>query len=296
MAINKAFLGHGIFLELLPIKGLRRYAKYKQPLPPNPSTAALVGKFIEAVNDMNMSSVWVELFSRPGTLDKDGKGGTKELVAGLKAANIAVVGWGYCHSKSSMRDLDLAKQLCTDYGIDAFVADVEPGNVVGGKKDTWKPDDFVTLMKGLNDHFKKDNLAVSTFAHMGLHPDARDIMKLATSLVCMYAPQIYWNKRDPVTYAKDSIASWSTAGITTPLVATVQSYWELGEKTPGRKAMEGRVAKFVSDFPDSEWKKLIGLNWYHAGNENSAQTGGMSDPMIKTIADGQLQKKPYKQP
>jgi hypothetical protein len=265
-------------------------------LPPNPSTTALVGKFIEAVTDMKMASVWIELFTRTGTLDRDGKGGTKELVAGLKAANIQVVGWGYCHSKNSVRDLALAKQLCAKYRIDAFVADVEPGNTVGGKKDSWKPSDFTTLMKGLNDHFKTDNLAISTFAHMGMHPDARDVMKLATSLVCMYAPQIYWNSRDPVKYAKDSIASWPAAGITTPLVATVQSYWELDEGTPGRKAIEARVAKFVSDFPDSEWKKLIGLNWYHAGNENSARTGGMSDAMIAAIADGQLQKKPYKQP
>jgi hypothetical protein len=296
MPVNKAFLNHGIFLEWTPIIGLRRYADYKQPLPPNPGPAALVGKFIEALKDMRIASVWIQLFSRNGSLDTDGKGGTRELVDGLKAAGIQMAGWGYCHSKHSVRDLDLAKQLCSKYGIEAFVADVEPGNEVNGKKDEWNSGDFVTLMKGLNTTFKKDNLGISTFAHLGLHKDAATLLKLATDLVCMYAPQIYWNKRAPISYAQDSIASWPKAGITTPLVATVQSYWELSEGTPGKVSIEGKVSKFVKEFPDPEWSKLIGLNWYHAGNENTKSKGGMSDPMIATIAGGRLDQKPYRPP
>jgi hypothetical protein len=53
MAVNPAFLGHGIWLELAPINGLKRYAKFK-PLPPNPPIAKLVENFIAAITAMKM--------------------------------------------------------------------------------------------------------------------------------------------------------------------------------------------------------------------------------------------------
>jgi hypothetical protein len=313
MAINPAFLGHGIWLELRPIKGLRRYANYKKPLPPNPTTAQLVDKFIEAVTDMNMSSVWFELFTRNGEIDKDGKQGTQELVDGLKAAKIAAVPWGYCFGKNSEdpppdpahpappkpkeQDLDLVKRLCGKYKLDLFCADIEPWNVSpDGTVDVWQMDALKNLVTGLNVYFKKENLGLSSFANLSKQPKASEYLTPHASLFSFCAPQIYWNSRDPIDWAKGSLQSWRDAGITADLVATVQSYWSKGDGTPSQAKMEEKVTKFVTTFPDAEWSKIIAANWYHAGGPNDANEGGMSDQMIKDIRDNKLHLKPYKKP
>jgi hypothetical protein len=300
MPINPAFLGHGIFLELAPINGIRRYANYKKPIPPDSSMKVLVDKFIEAVTDMDMSSVWFELFTRSGTIDEDGKLGTKELVEGLKAAKISAVPWGYCFGKNSEHpdpkdnDLQRAIDLCDQYELNVFVADIEPWNEIGGIVDKWKADALSALVTGLNAHFKKDNLGISSFASLAAQPKAREYLKPVTPLVSFCAPQIYWNKRDPIPWARESLQSWRDAGITTELVATVQSYWEKNDNTGSQTEMEDKVRDFVAHFPASEWSKLIGLNWYHAGDKNTADKGGMSDPMINAIIAAKLNKKPYK--
>jgi hypothetical protein len=109
--INKGFLGHGLFLEYRPITTLQRYASYGGASPDGATTAQLIERFIKAVQNMHMASVWIQLFSASGTLDS-GHGATTELVAALKEARIACVGWGYCYSGNAENDADLAKQLC----------------------------------------------------------------------------------------------------------------------------------------------------------------------------------------
>jgi hypothetical protein len=288
--INTGFLGHGMFLEYAPITTLQRYAKYKG----NASgTTELVERFIQALQDMHVASVWVQLFSASGVLDRDGKGGTLELVEGLKQANIACVGWGYCYSDNAATDPGLAKHLCEQYGITAFIADVEPGNTVHGNPDTWQPAAFKNLIAALKGTFGKDNLGISTFGNLKLHQDAASIYKLAIDDVALFAPQIYWYKKAPVAYAQDCIASFRQAGIGNPLVGTVQAYWELGNGV-SRELMEGKVKDFAGGFAD--WGKLVGLNWYHGGNANTDASGAMSDPMIDVIVASRLDQKPYAAP
>jgi hypothetical protein len=307
MAINQGFLGHGIFLQLEPINGLRRYANYKTPLS-NPTTTQLVDKFIQALTDMHMSSVWFELFTRTGVLDQDGKQGTQELVAGLKAANIQAVPWAYCWGTNSQNadpkqnDLQRAIDLCSQYKLDCFVADIEPWNeiTVGETTltDIWDLAALKNLVTGLNNHFGKNNLGISSFANLDANqqPHARDLLPPLTPLVSFCAPQIYWNSRDPIAWAEQSLQSWRNAGVTTDLVATVQSYWSTDDGTPPQGQMETKVTEFVRNYPNSEWSKIIGLNWYDAGwNDNQAE-GGMSNSMIKDIAACRLDQKPYKKP
>jgi hypothetical protein len=304
MAINPAFLGHGIFLELAPIKGLRRYANYKTPLQ-NPTTPQLVEKFLRAVTDMNMSSVWFELFTRTGEIDTDGKQGTRELLDGLKGTEIRAVPWGYCFGKNSehkkpdedKNDLALVKRLCDKYTLDLFVADIEPWNESPkGVFDEWNADALKNLVTGLNEHFEKDNLGLSSFANIddNIQGQSHKLLPPLAPLFSFCAPQIYWNSGDPVGWAKRSLQSWRNAGVTTELVATVQSYWSAHDNTPSQADMEGKVTDFVNNFPDSEWSKIVGLNWYHAGGKNDDQEGGMSNRMIGDIAAGQLDGKPYK--
>jgi hypothetical protein len=291
---NPAFLGHGIFLEYSPLTTLQRYATYKGANPAGAATADLVQRFIQAMKDMNVKSVWIQLFTASGTLDH-GSGGTSVLVAGLKQANIAVAGWGYCYSKNAAGDAVLAKNLCKQYGIDAFIADVEPGNSVEGQPDTWSPVAFNGLIAGLTSSFGKDNLGISTFGNLTGHPDAAAIYKLAVDDVAFFAPQVYWYKKAPVDYMEQCIASFRQAGITTPLVGTAQSYWQVDQSTnTPRATMEAQVKTFVTNF--SDWGKLIGLNWYHGGNANTDATGAMSDAMIASIAAAHLDQKAFAAP
>jgi hypothetical protein len=292
--INKGFLGHGLFLEYRPITTLQRYANYNGANPTGASTAQLIERFIKALRDMHMASVWIQLFSASGTLDS-GHGATTELVAALKQAGIACVGWGYCYSGNATNDAGLAKLLCEKYGITAFIADVEPGNTVHNQPDTWDSSAFKLLIASLKSTFGKDNLGISTFGNLHGHDDAAAIYKLAVDDVVLFAPQIYWYKKPPAAYAQSCIDSFRRAGIANPLVATAQAYWEI-DRNGGvsQDTMEEQVGKFVSDF--SGWNKVIGANWYHGGNANTDTSGSMSDAMISTIAAGRLDQKPYAAP
>jgi hypothetical protein len=292
--INAAFLGHGMFLEYSPITTLRRYADYKGANPGGATIAQLVDRFIQAMQDMHVGSVWIQLFTASGVLDS-GNGGTSELVKGLKQANIAFAGWGYCYSGNAATDAGLAKHLCGQYGINAFIADVEPGNPVHGGPDTWQPTDFKNLIAGLKSSFGKDNLGISTFGTLRGHDDAASIYRLAIDDVAFFAPQVYWYQKPPVSYMQQCIASFRQAGIGNPLVGTAQAYWEI-DRNGGvsRSSMEAQVGTFATDFAD--WGKLIGLNWYHAGNANTDASGAMSDAMITSIANAHLDQKSFATP
>ncbi len=305
--VHKGFLRHGMFIEGKPINALARYQYYKAPpsifarlagmlpeaLRPAPDPLLLIDKFIQAMHDMSVKSVWIQLFNANGALDANGSGATAALVAALKSSGIVPVGWGYCYSENAGRDVELACRLCGTYRLDAFVADVEPGNKVRGRPDTWQLPAFEALIKGLSAKFGAANLGLSTFANMMVHADAVPVMHVAASYVCMFAPQVYWFDKDPVAYMRSSLASWRNSGIAAPLVATVQSYWDTGEGTPAKAVMETKVEMFVSNATKGDYGQLIGLNWYHAGGANSSKCGAMSDPMIGAIAAGQLNDKPY---
>ena len=288
--INRAFLGHGMFLEYGPLRTLNRYATYGGETATTLDEKA--ARFVKAMQDMHVGSVWIQLFTASGTLD-NGTGGTRELVAALRQANIACAGWGYCYSQNAATDGDLAKQLCNKYGIDAFIADVEPGNPVHGQPDQWQTQPFKNLMASLKSTFGKDNLGMSTFGNLNGHPDAAAIYRLAIDDVSFFAPQIYWYKKTPVAYAKLCIDSFRQSGIGNPIIATVQSYWDADSSFPQASA-EAQVKQFISGYGD--WGNIIGLNWYHAGNQNTASTGAMSDEMIAKISDGHLDRKPYASP
>jgi hypothetical protein len=288
--IHPGFLKHGMFIEGRPISTLLRYRNYKAQ-PSILSRLVTIHPGDEQYGgQINLAAAVQRRWrARSGRQRRD-----------IGASRRAQVGWnrpgrmGCCYSKNASTDVALASRLCGAYGINAFVADVEPGNIVHKQADTWDGTAFGTLIEGLNAKFGKDNLGISTFANMKLHPDALKIMLIAEPYVCMYAPQVYWFDNLPATYyVRQTLETWRAAGITTPLVATVQSYWDLEERTPEQGIMECKVQEFISLFADDDWRKLIGLNWYHAGGQNTSRSGAMSDPMIDAIVAGHLNYKPY---
>jgi hypothetical protein len=296
MGPNIAFRGHGIFVERSPIETLRRYASYPRR-PAATKVSDLVDRFIEALHDMHMTSIWVQLFNVNGTIDKDGRQGTKELVDGARTAGISIVPWGYCFGLNSedpkSNDFQLAIELCDQYALEVFVADIEPGNRIGKRIDKWNQNTLERLATSLSAHFGTPNIGLSSFGSLTKQPTARkQLAPIATSFgFC--APQIYWGKREPVKYAQRCLDSWSKTVPESAIIATVQSYWDKGENTGSQALMESRVARFTSRFPDSSWSRLIGLNWYHGGGRNVASEGAMSQQMIATIMAARLDQKPY---
>ncbi len=326
MAINPAFLGHGIFTEFSVTNALKRYTQYAPPGTVVPAGTDAIDRFILALKHMEISSVWIHLFSR-GVDCEDATEGShdqrKALFKRLRAANIACAAWGYCAGHTHVADLKMIKTLQADSDLapTAFIIDAEPGNDIrdpanpGHKmKDRWVLTDFDQFVGSVNQLLGTDNLAVSTWPVLQFHDDfdATKLMQKAAGRVCLFAPQVYWMNHPSHSHARDFdpavftphdaeayvrlvMEAWRRTGIANPLVISGQSYWEVdgGDGTPPRNVMEAKTQRVVSAF--TGWNKILGFNWYHAGLPTmTADKGSMSDAMINSIAAAKLGDKPYK--
>jgi hypothetical protein len=264
---------------------------------------------------MQISTVWIQLFTRSSTGDVDptpaGAKLRKDLIARLGGAGIKVAGWGYCAAKNRDRDVGLIKKFRDDLGISAFVIDAEPEK----GKDVWTKSAFDAFTQAVNGLYGTDNLALSTWPVLQIQDEPAnpviELMGIAAPRVSLFAPQAYWMKypvkvhynstglkeadfprNDSVSFVRLVIAAWRKLGFTTPLVVSGQAYW--GEGSPPKKTMEAKVDRFAQTFAD--WPQIVGFNWYHAGKANTNADGSMSDEMIKSIAAGKLGTKPYQAP
>ena len=331
MAINPAFPGHGIFTELSVTNAINRYANYVSSNPANPQPADNIDRFINALADMRITNVWIHLFSR-GKDREDAAGGShaqrEQLIARLNNRGIPWAGWGYCAGHTTAADMNLIGKFKSDpkIAMKAFVLDIEPGNDIPDPdnpghtmKDKWIPADFDALVDKANQLMSISNLAISTWPVLQLQKDfdAPALMKRAVGKVCLFAPQAYWmgypgnphyafdpahfNARkyprdDPSAFVRLVIDSWEILNFATPLVISGQSYWELSDKggSPSRETMEVKIYQLGRKF--SDWQRIIGFNWYHAGLASTEMDGSMSDDMIRYIGDAGFDAKPYKHP
>lgn len=325
MAISRAFLGHGIFTEMSVTNAIQRYANYAPPNTQVPPGTDGIDRFILALQHMEISNVWIHLFSRGVDKERNanGRNQRKDLIKRLRAKNIPWAGWGYCAANTQAADLAMITQFKNDPDIamTAFVIDAEPGNDVPDPahpgqlmKDKWLVADFDQFVGDVNALFGTDNLAVSTWPVLQFHDDfdATKLMKKAVGRVCLFAPQAYWmnhpgkaHKRDfdpaiftphdSEAYVRLVIEAWRRTGITTPLVVTGQNYWQVGqgEGTPPKADMDAKVLRVARDF--AAWNQIVGFNWYHAGLPvNTDANGSMSNEMVDAIASQHLGGKPYK--
>jgi hypothetical protein len=312
MTINPAFCGHGIFTEYSIHNALTRFAGYGGGAPAT-TPDEQISRFVQAMKDMEIASVWIQLFTRPQKIDADAASADlrKKLIAALAAAGVRWAGWGYCAGVNWVRDKGWIKSFRDDLGMQAFVIDAEPEEA--NNKDVWTEanfKNFVTYVSGL---FGSDNLALSTWPALQLREaSVTTLIKIAEPLICLIAPQVYWNTypttvhyntlgysktefppNDPVSFVRMMLRAWKDAGITTPLVMSGQAYWGESANTP-QSVMTPKVAQFANNFQD--WDKIIGFNWYHAGGANTGGTGSMSDQMIADIKSAHLGGKSYKVP
>jgi hypothetical protein len=291
--MHASFLRHGVFTN----NATATLERFK-------NAAGRVEGVIKAFRDMGITSVWVRLFGVSGNVAHKP---ALELVSGLKEAKFNLAGWGYCFGADWKNDLKSSIDQCERYGLDAYVADIEPGNKTKKGVTVWEESDFDKLMKGLAGHFGPENLGVSTWPVLKIQDKHKAValMKLAEPRVAMFAPQAYWMTfpkkvhynatgfepkdyppNDPASFVRLVVDSWRALGIVRPLVVTGQAYW--GERGPGQPQMEIKLMTFLDKFPD--WGKLIGFNWWHAGGKGAA---AMSPKMVDAIANADLESKPY---
>ena len=318
MTLHKAFLGHGVFCYQ-PGELLKHYERYPQGFKPKGMLGRLTGLFAstppadpekglsEALRDMGVQHAWVRLFGHEGPMDE---APMKHLVGILRAAKLHVAGWGYSHGEKWREEIEVAKRLSGAAGLDAFVADIEPGRYFKkdqSDKSRWKEKDLDTFVAALEGHFGRDSLAVSTWPVLKIqndaaHPSLR-LMQHVRPRVGAFVPQAYWMTYptevhyrttgftqqdypadDPASFARLVIASWRKDGFTHPLILTGQAYW--GEGVSAEVLMEKKLEAFAKTFP--EWGKIAGLNWWHAGNPKA-----MSPAMVRALIAARLDKKPF---
>lgn len=322
MSINHAFLGHGLFTEWSVKTALKRYQGYVSADPGRAPPKDDIDRFVNAALDMDVRTVWIQLFSRGRDFDKPNATLRQALIDRLSAARIEWAGWGYCAGRTRVEDMALIRSMKKDLKMSAFIIDAEPGNPIwpdpsdpSGKRrlpDLWAKADFEAFVKEVKSLFGKENLGVSTWPVLRIQDTAQnpvvDHMRAADPHVALFAPQAYWMsfpnhvhyrerfdeaefpKNDPVSFVRLVIKSWRDLGFKGPLVVTGQAYW--GENSPPLATMVGKVQGFTDKFAD--WDKIIGFNWYHSGNANSAKEGAMSNEMITAIRKARLGAKPFK--
>ena len=295
MAIDPAFQGHGTY-TYLPEDTMRFYANYASAserrgvagricdLARGSAAAAPVSPdgLVRAFKDMDLRHVWVRLFGLEGAMPE---APTRTLVDALRSAGFHVAGWGYCHGRNMRDELATAIREARKYGLTAFVADIEPGRLLGGTKSRWRADDFASFIDGLASAFGPESVGVSTWPVLKIQNDAEfpsvRLMETVADKVAMFAPQAYWMKyptnvhynstgfnqsefprNDPASFVRLVTASWRRTGFDQPLVLTGQAYW--GEGGPTQRELEAKLAQFASRF--SEWNSISGFNWWHAGS------------------------------
>ena len=293
MALHAAFKGHGTFVY----NAQSTLGRFKDASGAGPG-------LVKAFKAMGFSSAWVRLFGVAGAV---AYAPTLELVNALRGGGIEIAGWGYCHGADWATDLNRSIDQCDRYGIEAFVADVEPGNSTTVGKTRWSRADFKKYLDGLGHHFDKDNLAVSTWPVPKIQDafDSVELMNIAASRVGMFAPQAYWMrfpkkvhydatgfkvrkypKDSPGSFVRLVIDTWRKMGIANPLVITGQAYW--GEGGPSQSVMEEKLDTFVETF--QAWDRIVGFNWWHAGGVGAE---AMSRTMVDTLVAAKLNDKDY---
>ena len=90
MTINKACLGHGIFTELSVTRALARYTAYVSPNPAIPHPADSIDRFINAIIDMNIAYVWIQLFSHGRDYESGTSGSPSILNSTIRSSNMTV--------------------------------------------------------------------------------------------------------------------------------------------------------------------------------------------------------------
>ncbi len=276
--LAKSFRGHGTFVYVASAT-IDDYGSVE-------NTAA-------AMVRAGMQHAWVRVHGRKPFPAAE-KRATQALIDGLRAAGIAVAGWGWCQGDDPRAEAGAALRELATYGLTDYVADIEHGHA----NSVWTVAEVELFCKTLRKTLK-GSFAISSFALIDWHEPY--LMTAAAPYVDAFAPQIYWfdypnktmvgrfkrpdgtsyTRGDPGSYADLCLDRWRlVSGQTTrPLVLTGQAYW--GESGFEQREAEDKLRAFLKTWDGHGG--IAGLNWWHFGGRD-----GMSHAMLEAITNAEL--------
>jgi len=290
-----AFRGHGCFLY-------------------DPEeTLAAFGNRPEALTDAmaraHMRHAWVRLHDVVDVMPHEP---TQAIIQALRARNILVAGYGWCHGRDPEWEAHLGLSQLKAYGLMHYVANIEQHKNKGRKYGVSKWD--VHKIRRYGKAFRggaspSTQLLISTYPYIGTH--APELMVAAAPYVDGFAPQLYWfnypsawmwprpdlpatasyKLSDPASYVRLCLDMWRHY-TTKPLVLTGQAYWR-EQETSGfdRIHAEVKFDAFINGFTD--YGRIAGLNWWHLGGLNTERSGAMSPMMVARLRATNMDAKPY---
>ena len=139
---------------------------------------------IEAMRKAGMSHAWVRIHAQTayGAPEKAAIAG---FIAALKAAEIAVAGWGWCQGSDPLADARLAVKESQHFGLTDYIADIEHGV----HNANWTPKEIEKFC----DHVRNNitgGFGVTAFPLIDWHEP--ELMTAALPYVDMFNPQVYW--------------------------------------------------------------------------------------------------------
>lgn len=282
-ALSPALRGHGTFVYDVAAT-VRDYGN--------------VANVAAAMKRCGMAHAWLRIYKMKGFSAAE-QTLTRDLIAAIKQAGIAVAGWGWCQGEDPKGEAKLGAKALAGFGLKDFVADIEPGH----NNSQWTVSEIQDYCAAIRSGVG-GSLAVSSFALVDWHEP--HLMKATLDHVDAVAPQIYWfdfpNARmtrefkrpdgtafrpnDPAEYADLCLDRWRRVTLSRPkpMILTGQAYWGEGNFT--QASAERRIEEFLA-----KWKghgRVAGLNWWHFGG-----AAGMSHAMMEDIAAAKLGNKPY---
>ncbi len=258
-------------------------------------------KTIAAMKAAEMTHAWVRIHNdTPYSPAK--KIVIKKFITDLKAAGVAVAGWGWCQGNDAAADAQMAAGELADFGLTDYIADIE--NDVHGAN--WIPAEVKTFCQKTRPNVP-GSFGITTFPLIDWHEP--ELMKAALPFVDMFNPQVYWLRfprqdmlnqfkrpsgqpyklNNAAEYADLCLDRWDKLMGATPkdLVITGEAYW--GEGTPPMTQLEAedKLDEFLAAW--TGFNRVIGLNWWHFGGNKA-----MKKRMLTSITNAHLGSKPYK--
>jgi hypothetical protein len=281
--LSRAFRGHGTFVY---------------------DAVATIDDYGSAANTAQamvragMGHAWIRVHGR-APLGTAQKAATRSLVDAVKAAGVAVAGWGWCQGEDPRGEARMALRELASFGLVDYVADIEPGH----NNSMWRPDEIETFGDTVRGSLE-GSFGVSSFALVDWHEP--QLMAAILPFVDALAPQVYWfnfpnrtmtdqfhrpdgtayGRDDPAAYADLCLDRWRRLSLTQPkpLVLTGQAYW--GEGSFTRQDAEAKLQAFLDSW--NGYGQIAGLNWWHFGGGT-----GMSHAMLESIVTAGLGARPY---
>ncbi|MFE0756462.1 DUF2272 domain-containing protein [Inquilinus sp. NPDC058860] len=252
----------------------------------------------QAMVRAGMTHAWIRIHGR-SSLNTAQTTATRALIDAVKAAGVAVAGWGWCQGEDARGEARTALRELASFGLVDYVADIEPGH----NNSMWRPEEIETFGGTIRDALQ-GSFGVSSFALVDWHEP--QLMAAILPFVDAVAPQVYWfnfpnrtmvdqfrrpggttyGRNDPAAYADLCLDRWRRLSLTDPkpLILTGQAYW--GEGGFNRQDAEAKLQVFLNTW--AGYGQIAGLNWWHFGGGT-----GMSHAMLEAIVSAQLDTKPY---